>query len=297
MKCVKVRHYDAFTALPNRGNPAGIVLGGEALTDEEMQSIAQKVGFNESAFPLPSQGADLKIRFFSPGSEMDLCGHATMATLYALKTRGALGEKETLTIETGAGILPIRLTCGEEGAVSITMEQAAPQFCPFDGSREEIAAAIGLTAADLDDTMPMVYGSTGAWTLLVPIKGLEPFERMRPDNQRFPQLLTKFPRASVHPFCLDTRDPGADMHARHFSSPFAGTVEDPVTGTASGVMGAYFAQYLEQDFSGSKTLVVEQGLEIGLDGRVTVHVSGAAGKLKIAISGTAVFVKEFEVAF
>ena len=68
MKCVKVRHYDAFTTLPNRGNPAGIVLGGEALTAEEMQSIAQKVGFNESAFPLPSQGADLKIRFFSPST-------------------------------------------------------------------------------------------------------------------------------------------------------------------------------------------------------------------------------------
>jgi PhzF family phenazine biosynthesis protein len=53
-------------------------------------------------------------------------------------------------------------------------------------------------------------------------------------------VLKEMPGASVHPFCFETYDPNAHMHARHFSSPFSGTIEDPVTGTASGVMGAYW---------------------------------------------------------
>ena len=80
------------------------------------------------------------------------------------------------------------------------------------------------------------------------------------------------PKASIHPFCLETYDSDSDMHARHFSSPSSGTIEDAVTGTASGVMGAYFAKYITRDFEESLNLVVEQGQEIGKNGRVMVRV-------------------------
>lgn len=87
MKSVKVHHYDAFSREPNQGNPAGIVLNGDKLTDEEMQEIANKVGFNETEFPVQSEVADFRILFFKAGHEMNLCGHATMATVYALKNK------------------------------------------------------------------------------------------------------------------------------------------------------------------------------------------------------------------
>lgn len=88
------------------------------------------------------------------------------------------------------------------------------------------------------------------------------------------------------------------MHGRHFSSPYSGTIEDPVTGTASGVMGAYYAMYLEKYFDGELKLVVEQGQEINKDGRVTVFVTKdiETENLQIDISGTAVYVKEFEIS-
>ncbi|CKH94438.1 Uncharacterized isomerase yddE [Streptococcus pneumoniae] len=88
------------------------------------------------------------------------------------------------------------------------------------------------------------------------------------------------------------------MHGRHFSSAYAGTIEDPVTGTASGVMGAYYAMYLEKDFDHEMELIVEQGQEIHKDGRVTVYVTKVEGNanLQIDIAGTAVYVKEFEVS-
>ena len=291
MKSVKVYQYDAFSKEPNKGNPAGVVLNGDDLTEEEMQEVALKVGFNETAFPVKSDIADLRIRFFTPGHEMNLCGHGTMAMVYALKANGLLGDKSDFTIETKAGILPIKIN--EQSF--ITMKQAAPKFKEFNGSREELASAIGLTEEEIDAELPVFYGSTGIWTLLVPIKKLASFEKMKPKNNRFPSVLKEMPQASIHPICLQTYHPEADMHGRHFSSPYSGTTEDPVTGTASGVMGAYYAKYIKNDFIDSLNLVVEQGQEMGKDGRVTVHVVRAEDSYDIEITGNAVFVREFEV--
>ena len=170
MKSITVYHYDALSKEPNKGNPAGVVLNGAELSEAEMQEIAFKVGFNETAFPIKSDVADFRIRFFTPGHEMNLCGHATMATVYALKSKGILGDKTEVTIETNAGILPIKINESIDGEILITMEQAPPQFKEFTGSKEDLAKSIGLNESDLHDDLPILYGSTGTWTLLIPIK-------------------------------------------------------------------------------------------------------------------------------
>jgi PhzF family phenazine biosynthesis protein len=294
VRTVTVYHYDAFSKEPNKGNPAGVVLDGDYLTEKEMQDIAKKVGFNETAFGLKSDIADLKIRYFTPGHEMDLCGHATIATLYALLTRGINFKKE-LTIETKAGILPITIHTPSDDEIYITMKQKSPQFKEFKGSIEELAFSIGLSKEEIDSNLPIVYGSTGAWTLLVPIKKLSSFEKMKSNNSLFPNILLEMPKASVHPFCIETYDPNANLHARHFSSPFSGTIEDPVTGTASGVMGAYYANYIKSDFENTLQLIVEQGFEIQKDGRVKVSVTKFESNYEIEITGNAVYVKEMEI--
>ncbi|WP_342379297.1 PhzF family phenazine biosynthesis isomerase [Bacillus thuringiensis] len=298
MKTINVFHYDAFTNKPNMGNPAGIVLDADGLTEEEMQRIAEKVGFNETSFVLSSEVADIRMRYFTPGYEMDLCGHGTVGTIYALRERGLLEEKASLTIETKAGILPIQIVINENGETFIKMRQAAPQFKDFAGSKEELARSIGLEVNDLDVSLPIIYGSTGNWTVIVPIKNLNACERMKPNNAAFPSVLKEIPNASIHPICLETYDEKVHMHGRHFSSAYAGTIEDPVTGTASGVMGAYYATYVEKDFDHEMELIVEQGQEIHKDGRVTVYVTKdvESEKLQIDIAGTAVYVKEFEVS-
>lgn len=296
MKTIQVYHYDAFSTQPDKGNPAGVVFTGNELTEKEMQEVAQKVGFNETAFVLASDVADLRIRYFTPGHENNLCGHATIATIYALKSTGQLGNKNHLTIETKAGILPIKMEMGTDDKRYITMKQAAPQFEDFTGSQEELADSIGLTIDDIESDLPITYGSTGIWTLLVPIKKLSAFQKMKPDNTRFPSVLQEMPKASVHPFCLETYDSQAQMHGRHFSSPFSGTREDPVTGTASGVMGAYYAQYISDDFDTKLRLVIEQGQEIQKDGRVEVTISKNHETYDVEITGTAVYVKAFEIS-
>lgn len=298
MKTINVFHYDAFTNKPNMGNPAGIVLEADGLTEEDMQRIAEKVGFNETSFVLSSEVADIRMRYFTPGFEMDLCGHGTVGTIYALRERGLLEEKTNLTIETKAGILPIQIGANENGETFIKMRQVATQFKDFAGSKEELAHSIGLEVTDLDASVPIVYGSTGNWTVIVPIKNLDACERMKPKNEAFPSVLKEIPKASIHPVCLETYDEQVQMHGRHFSSPYSGTIEDPVTGTASGVMGAYYATYLEKDFDRELELIVEQGQEINKDGRVTVYVTKDVenDNLQIDIAGTAVYVKEFEIS-
>ncbi|MED3037574.1 isomerase [Bacillus thuringiensis] len=298
MKTINVFHYDAFTNKPNMGNPAGIVLEADGLTEEEMQIIAEKVGYNETTFVLSSEVADIRMRYFTPGYEMDLCGHGTVGTIYALRERGLLEEKTNITIETKAGILPIQIDVNEKEGTFIKMRQATPQFKDFAGSKEELAHSIGLEVNDLDASLPIIYGSTGNWTVIVSVKNLDACERMKPNNEMFPSVLKEIPNASIHPVCLETYDELAQMHGRHFSSAYAGTIEDPVTGTASGVMGAYYAMYLEKDFDHEMELIVEQGQEIHKDGRVTVYVTKVEGNanLQIDIAGTAVYVKEFEVS-
>ena len=69
-----------------------MVLNADDLTEEEMQSIARSVGFNETTFILQSEQADIRLRYFTPGHEMNLCGHATMASMYALKPGDSAGK-------------------------------------------------------------------------------------------------------------------------------------------------------------------------------------------------------------
>ncbi|MCG7408339.1 PhzF family phenazine biosynthesis isomerase [Paenibacillus sp. ACRRX] len=290
MRKIKVYHYDAFSSIPNLGNPAGVVLDGETLTEEQMREIAEKVGFNETAFPLKSDKADVRIRFFTPGHEINLCGHATMATIYALKTKGLLGHHTDLRIETKAGVLPIRITSND--GLHITMKQAVPQFQEFKGSLKDLAYSMGIEESDIESKLPTLYGSTGIWTLLIPIRTLAAFKRMQPNNQLFPNVLKEMPKASIHPFCIETYDPHAHMHARHFSSPFSGTIEDPVTGTASGVMGAYYARYINKH-APSLDLLIEQGHEIGRDGKIRVSVTDNGNGIEV--TGNAVYVNEFDV--
>src|SRR5699024_1744092 len=126
MKSITVYHYDAFSKEPDKGNPAGVVLNGAELSEAEMQEVAFKVAFNDAAFPSESDGSDVTIRFITPGHEKNLCGHATMGHVYKVKSKGVLGDKADLTIETNAVILPIKMNETVDGEILITMKQASP---------------------------------------------------------------------------------------------------------------------------------------------------------------------------
>lgn len=292
---IPVLHFDVFTTEPGKGNPAGIVLAADGMSDSAMQALAARTGFPDTAFVSSAADADFRIRYFNSRREVELCGHATIAAAIALHARGRLAGAALpceFSVSTNAGILPIRIEIGGGGDRNVVMAQAPSQFKQFHGDLGRVADALGVVLNDLHPALPVIYGSTGRWTLVVPVRGLDAMRRMVPEPRMFPETLVGMPGASLHAFCLETMSAGVHMHARHFSSPSSGTIEDPVTGTASGVLGAYYRTFIEKSAELMQPLVVEQGCEIGREGRVLVWAESSAGGYAVRIAGTACFVEE-----
>lgn len=290
MEKIIVYHYDAFSNKKNMGNPAGVVLDADKLSEEEMLKIAKFIGFNETAFILDSDIADFKIKYFTPGHEMNLCGHGTIASIYCLYSKGIISNREKIKIETKAGILNIEISNIDKD-IFITMEQNSPLFIPFEGDISKLVYVLGIDSLDIDSNYPIVYASTGIWTLLVPIKNLKIFNKMKAKNSLFPSVLTQMTTCSIHPFCFETFEENRDIHSRHFSSAYSGTVEDPVTGTASGAIGAYYSSYVSA-VKKSLKLVMEQGQEMNRDGEVLVFINNENENMNVKIGGTAVYINK-----
>ena len=174
---IKLYRYDAFTTQPGKGNPAGVVIETGNLSEAQMQAIAKQAAYSETAFVLPFEKADLQLRYFTPGKEVPMCGHATVGSMWLLRKLGKIGDG-TVLAETRSGLLPIDVT-QKDGHIQIGMTQVPYQEKAFGGSKAALAEAIGLTEEDIDHRFPIVYGYTGLWTLMFPIKTLEAFSRMK----------------------------------------------------------------------------------------------------------------------
>jgi PhzF family phenazine biosynthesis protein len=291
----RVLHFDVFTSECGKGNPAGIVLLPHHLDTHAMQAVAAATGFGDTAFLVPPRAADFGIRYFSPRREIDLCGHATIAAATAIHATGLLGNgagEAMFSLETRAGILPIAIQPGLNGDPLVVMSQASSRFRPFGGDRQLLCRALHTSEEDLHPTLPIVYGSTGRWTLIVPLRSLDAVRRLKPQTENFPAALCDLPEASIHPFSTEVVGVGAHLHARHFSAPSSGTIEDPVTGTASGVLGAYYQEFMGGRDGTPQPLVVEQGYEVGREGRVLVWAEKGSGGYAVRIGGSAVLAEE-----
>jgi len=291
---LEVLCYDAFTDKSGKGNPAGVCFDCDDWSEEKMQSIAKQVGYSETAFLLTPDNpeADYRFRYFTPGHEVDLCGHATIATTIALAERMNLQESKNLRIETKAGLLEIVYDAEKN---EVIMEQANAKFELYEGSAKELLDTIELPEEVLDNRYPIVYGNTGIWTCVIPIKSLDYFKQMVPHNDEFQYVLKKHPFASIHLFCEDTINEDCLLHARHFSGSGMGSIEDPVTGTASGVMGAYYIKYMHPELNETEFLI-EQGQDMGKDGFCRAFAKKHKdGEISVKIAGTGTYLTKMVV--
>ncbi|WP_259519773.1 PhzF family phenazine biosynthesis protein [Halanaeroarchaeum sp. HSR-CO] len=283
---------DAFTDEPYAGNPAGVVPDAEGLDDGQMQAIASEIGASETAFVHPSTRADRRLRYFTPTTEVDLCGHATIASLVHLAERGTVtGE---FTIETNVGVLDVAVE--EDGTAWMT--QSEPTVRTVDLDTAEVASALGIRAEAIEavrDDLPLAVTSTGLPFLVVPVNFLEELGRADPDDGAVDALAARVDAVGVYAFTFDTLESNSTVHGRAFV-PGAGVSEDPVTGTASGATGAYLRYVGAFDGGGSapggsdvsvadgmpEELRFEQGDFIDRPGRVRVRVGET-----VRVGGTA----------
>ncbi len=293
MNSLEWTHYQVFTTTKDKGNPAAVLFLLEALTTKQQQAIAKGINFNETVFISKDSDADFYFRFFAPETEMEFCGHALLAGVkYLLDNE--LTHKKLLLIKTKSGLVDVAIS--SEG--KLTMNQQSPVFREFESSIDNLAKVIGVYVDDIDPDYPIFYGSTGTWTLIVPIKNLATFQKMMPHNKEFKHVLEEIPEASIHPICLETKTNAALMYSRHFSGAMTGSAEDSVTGSASGVMGAYYERYIHPLQENTEmSFLVEQGYEVGKEGYVTVNLSKKNDNLSVSISGDITFVSQERISF
>ena len=257
---------DAFTDVPFAGNAAGVVPDGHGLTESQMQQIANELGASETAFVLPSDGADLRLRYFTPTTEVSLCGHATVASLAHRHAVGDLAVGEH-TVETGAGVLDVAVT--DDGRVWLTGTDPTVREVSVENDRLEAALDIDAAAREAVSELPIAVASTGLPFLVVPVGYFADVNEADPDFPLVESLADDVGAAGVYLFTFETVTADATLHARAFV-PGAGIPEDPVTGTASGAVAAYLER-MEAFDELPEELTCEQGYAVDRPGRVSVR--------------------------
>lgn len=294
---------DAFTEEPLAGNVAGVVPDAVGLSDDRMGRIAAELGASETAFLTPVEGANgavdddtegtaadvegtadddiggtadagshRRVRYFTPTDEVDLCGHATIASYAALFADGAIDAGEHV-LRTNVGDLAITVT--ESGRV--WMRQGSPTVETVDVDADRLGAVLGVDPAALRDVgadLPVAVASTGLPFLVVPVNFLERLGEADPDMRAVKELSAEFDVAGVYAFTFDTLEAESTLHGRAFA-PAVGVPEDPVTGTASGAVGGYLREVGAFDGDFPAEVRCEQGHFLDRPGYVGVRVEAS----------------------
>ncbi|MEU5779113.1 PhzF family phenazine biosynthesis protein [Streptomyces venezuelae] len=226
----RIRVVDAFTDRPFAGNPAGVLLLDAFPDDTWLQNVAKEVNHAETAFahPLPPGGdADWALRWFTPATEVDLCGHATLATAHVLHATGAASG--TVRFTTRSGVLTA--TAHEDGTLTLDFPTAP------------------LTAAEIPDGIaealgaePLLAYDTGrnVGDLLVELADEKTVRSLTPDHKA---LVRHSERGIIATARAEDPARGYDFVSRCFF-PRVGIDEDPVTGSAHTALAPFWSERL-----------------------------------------------------
>jgi len=286
---IKVYTLNAFAKSANGGNPAGVVLDTKTLSEIDMQQIAYKVGFSETAFVLDSDKADYKLRFFTPTQEVDLCGHATIAAFFLLADTGII-KRGAYTQETKAGILDIAIP--DERTVFMAM--LPPQFFEII-DKAELMPCFNLKENDFIQDLPIQRVSTGLEDIIVPIKDLETLSSLAPNADNISKLCQRYATAGIHVFTLGT-DSGAVAQCRNFA-PLYGIPEEAATGTSTASLSCYLFNYRRIRRDQVDHLVFEQGYSMGKPSEILARLKISGDTIReVQVGGTAIITGEKEIS-
>ncbi len=245
MNALRVYQVDAFTTTRYQGNPAGVVANAAGLSDQRMLEIARELNNSETAFLLPPCGEDhdVHVRFFTPTTEVPVCGHATVAAHYVMAREGRAAG--TTRQRTGAGVQSVTVSAAEDGDVLVRIEQGRPTFEPaLDAARVgPLLAAFGLARGDLDPRCPVQFVDTGHGKFLLGLRQRAVLQAVVPDVQALIRVSATLGHPGFFLFTLDTPEDDPALTWGRMFAPAIGISEDPVTGNANGPLGAYLVQH------------------------------------------------------
>ncbi|PHF64782.1 phenazine biosynthesis protein PhzF [Priestia aryabhattai] len=263
---MKIKTYmlNAFTKNTKGGNPAGVVLDTKDLTIKDMQAIAKKLNFSETAFVLPSINSDYEIRYFTPNEEVSVCGHATIATFSLLAQMKEINSR-TYTIKTKAGMLNVKI---DENKM-IYLQQNLPDFFTTLPCKE-ITDSLNLDEEQLIPDMPIQIVSTGLHDIIIPVRKLSDLLKTIPDMKKIAEISKKHNVTGYHVFTLETLH-NYTAHCRNFA-PLFDIPEESATGTSNAALACYLIKQ-NKEFKKHSTFTFEQGYVMNKPSEIVVNIS------------------------
>lgn len=285
---VKVYTVNSFAKSINRGNPAGVVLNADGLSDVEMKKIAGVVGFSETAFVMKSNLADFMVRFFTPNEEVDFCGHATIAVFHTISSKGYI-KSGRYSQETKAGILDVQVM--ED--LSIMMNQNIPSYHEII-EKQEIADSLNITVDEMLENLPVQIVSTALRDILVPIKSLDILNSINPDFKKVENISSKYNTVGYHIFTLESLNE-SNAHCRNFA-PLYGIPEESATGTSNGALACYLYKYGKLKHDHITNISIEQGYSMERPSEIKIALTTKEKEItEVRVGGIALNLSEIEV--
>ena len=264
MTAREVLRYAAFTVGGAGGNPAGIVLDADGMSETEMLAVAAEVGYSETAFlTARAEPGTYDVRYFAPEREVPFCGHATIASAVALAERGAPAD---LAFRTPAGLVRVRTSSdvdgpiGELTSVEPTVRQPDPELV------DAALGALHWTADELDPAYPVMIADAGAAHLILVVRTRRRLAELAYDFGVLAALMREHDLVTLQlvwpesPLLFHARDP----------FPPGGVVEDPATGAAAAAFGGYLRELGLIEVPA--TFTIRQGEDMGRSSELTVEL-------------------------
>jgi trans-2,3-dihydro-3-hydroxyanthranilate isomerase len=282
---------DVFAQQAFAGNPLAVVFGADQLSTEQMQGIAVEFNLSETAFPVAltdddrTQGADYRVRIFTPDFEVPFAGHPTLGTAWALREAGLIGSGSRVQA-CGAGMIGVTVPADPTGSVELS---AVPRDHAHRLSEVEIAAVaplVGLAASDV--VGPAYVAGCGLSWLYLEVE-LDSVTRARPSGRRLAEVavdlsMVQDPIDGIDVFAVSYENGAIRVDSRVFV-PGSGIPEDPATGSAAAGLGLALVAAGHVSGDAETAFAVTQGVVLGrpssLAGRVEAS-GGAATRVHVA---------------
>jgi trans-2,3-dihydro-3-hydroxyanthranilate isomerase len=268
---------DVFTNHALEGNQLAVFTDARGLDDETMQALALEIGFSETTFVLPpEEGGTVRIRIFTPATELPFAGHPCLGTAWVLA--GSL-QRDLLELETGRGIVPVELEREDSGMIVFgRMEQPIPTFEPLPDP-DALFRALGVEGSRL----PVERYDNGVKHTFVALGSAEEVAGLRPDFAALEKL-------EVNASCF--AGSGSAWKTRMFG-PAEGVPEDPATGSAAGPLACHVCRHGLVEWG--EWIEISQGAEIGRPSTLFARAEGTDSEIRrVAVGGHAVVVARGE---
>jgi trans-2,3-dihydro-3-hydroxyanthranilate isomerase len=284
---------DVFAEEKYAGNQLAVFCSGNALGDNEMQSIAREMNFSETAFILSETQRDggFDVRIFTPGEEVPFAGHPTLGTAHIIRTEILRRNVGAIKLNLKAGQIPVSFNDNAIQGTICWMRQIEPVFGETINAKI-IAPILNLNQSDIDNRFPVEEVSTGLPHILVPLSSLDSLKRATINKDKYFKFIKQRWAKPVLIFCAEPHNPQNDISVRMFAECF-GIPEDPATGSGNGCLAGYLVRHR---YWGKDEIDIrsEQGYEIGRPSLLFLRATEKNGKISISVGGKAITVANGE---